>query len=144
SNRGLLPLRQFHARRRRNQQDEQYTQHQPNFTRNGVTKEVALVARLPPVFPTGTETSRGATDIAGSRAATADARLDARTCLLNDIQVPPTLQRLQRHFRGVRSSSCGKIRLLRPLLREDSPCHFRDSLSSLPSPELCLRNRARR
>src|ERR1035441_7548032 len=65
SNRGLLPLRQFHARRRRNQQDEQYTQHQPNFTRNGVTKEVALVARLPPVFPTGTETSRGATDIVG-------------------------------------------------------------------------------
>src|ERR1019366_7204086 len=67
SNRGLLPLRQFHARRRRNQQDEQYTQHQPNFTRNGVTKEVALVARLPPVFPTGTEASRGATDIAGYR-----------------------------------------------------------------------------
>src|SRR5450759_3899197 len=66
SNRGLLPLRQFHARRRRNQQDEQYTQHQPNFTRNGVTKEVALFARLPPLFhwrssadPLGTSTKSG-------------------------------------------------------------------------------------
>src|SRR5450759_3434892 len=56
SNRGLPLLRQFCARQRRSQQNEQDKQHQTNFTRNGVTEGLTDVA--PPIVGLGRTNSR--------------------------------------------------------------------------------------